>query len=213
MDNLKRICLFAIALFALSGLAAYAQSGAVHKDLPPGVAALAPEGAKIQSRDATHSAMNDMMGFYAKKTFPNSNDEVTYSVSITCFEPKMWPIFKPSYQTMVTQSIESLRKSMTAQSPAGNPPKVINHSWGGGVVQRTETKQFNVIDGPDTKTNTTVISCDCHYYGIAGSSIFECRVQCSGSPGNVGNAATEADHWAEKVADQAAKTSYGILAQ
>jgi hypothetical protein len=205
MARVRTFYLLAAMVLIMPALTAFGQ--AAQKDLPPGFAALVPEGAKLGSHNAVHGGMNDLLAFSATKQV--GNDEITYSVTATCFAPEYWRNLKPSYQKMVPESIESARRSMAQGLGAGDEARVVKHSWGGGVIERRVFKTLGANEGGSS--DRTVTKFDCRYYGLIGTSLFECRVRGMDGQEDMPYLGAEAEQWAERVASQVSQMSFGML--
>jgi hypothetical protein len=194
----KLHCRVFFMIIATIGVAASAPDGSaqvtVSQKLPPQIVALVPEGAQVTGQSLAISQMWAEVDFFAeKKSGLRSQTMTQYHLKFYSFDDDdTWKRLGPGYREMVeTDSKQKAQGWSGNPSKVVSPPEVTQYPWGRGVTQRL--RHFG--EGrPD------FFSYQCAYFGVAGSTRFELTVD------EIADRA-EADKWATKVAEAAAKTS------
>ena len=195
----KLHCRVFFIIIAMIGVMASGPDGSaqvtVSQKLPPQILALVPEGAQVSSPSLAVTPFSAEIGFFAeKKSGLRSQTMTQYHLKFYTFEDNAY--WKQTLAPANRQQVETDSKQKTqtwagGQSEMVSPPEVTQYPWGKGVTQR---RRFYGEGAPD------FYSYQCAYYGVAGSTRFELTVE------EIADRA-EADKWAAKVAETAAKTS------
>jgi hypothetical protein len=177
--------------------------------LPPGFAALVPQGAKVRAPGFAKTQGNATVTFSATK--PVKNDQIMYRLELHCFADKFWKGLEPTYRQLLEQDVEKQRKQFAShvQHHSGTgpgaevyPPEVKAYSWGKGVTQRTDTHKVGEISG---KVLPVVTTYECAYFGLANRSTFKMSV------GGLLENLAEANEWAARIGAKAEQTNLGNI--
>jgi hypothetical protein len=195
----KLHCRVFFIIIAMIGVMASGPDGSaqvtVSQKLPPQIVALVPEGAQVSSPSLAVTPLSAEIGFFAeKKSGLRSQTMTQYHLKFYTFEDNAYwkQTLAPAYRQQVeTDSKQKAQTWAGGQSEMVSPPEVTQYPWGKGVTQR---RRFFGEGAPD------FYSYQCAYFGMAGTTRFELTVD------EIADRA-EADKWATKVAETAAKIS------
>ena len=169
--------------------------------VPPQILALVPEGAQVTGQSLAISQLWAEIDLFAeKKNGLRSQTMTQYHLKFYSFDDDdTWKgVFAPSYRKMVeTDSKQKAQTWAAGQSEMVSPPEVTQYPWGRGVTQR---RRFYGEGAPD------FYSYQCAYFGLAGTTRFELTVD------EIADRA-EADKWATKVAETAAKITLSSISK
>ena len=157
-------------------------------------------GAQVTGQSLAISQLWAEINFFAeKKSGLRSQTMTQYHLKFYSFDDDdTWKRLGPDYRKMVeTDSKQKAQTWAEGQSEMVSPPEVTQYPWGKGVTQR---RRFYGEGAPD------FYSYQCAYFGMAGSTRFELTVE------EIADRA-EADKWATKVAETAAKTSRSSISK
>jgi hypothetical protein len=194
----KLHCRVFFIIIAMIGIMAGARDGSAQvtqsQKFPPEIIALVPEGAQVTGQSLVISQLNAEITFFAEKKSGLRSQAMThYHFKFYSFDDNdTWKYLAPIYRADVERNSKEKAQNWSAgQSEMVSPPEVTQYPWGKRVTQR---RRFYGEGAPD------FYSYQCAYYGVAGSTRFELTVE------EIADRA-EADKWAAKVAETAAKTS------
>jgi len=195
----KLHCRVFFIIIAMIGVMASGPDGSaqvtVSQKLPPQILALVPEGAQVSSPSLAVTPLSAEIGFFAeKKSGLRSQTMTQYHLKFYTFEDNAYwkqTLAPANRQQVETDSKQKAQTWAGGQSEMVSPPEVTQYPWGKGVTQR---RRFFGEGAPD------FYSYQCGYFGMAGTTRFELTVD------EIADRA-EADKWAAKVAETAAKIS------
>jgi len=168
--------------------------------LPPQIAARVPQGAQVTGQTFFLSELSADVTFFAeKKSGLRSQTMTRYHLTFHSFDDNdTWKLISPGYRTTIETDSKQLAQQMAGnKSEMVSPPEVTQYPWGTAVTQR---RRFYGEGAPD------FFSYQCAYFGVAGTTRFELTVE------EIPDRA-EADKWAMKVAETAAKTSRSTISK
>lgn len=188
----------ATRLSALSFLLAAAAAAQTAGALPPRIAALVPQGAKVSSQSFAGAPTMAAADFSADRSIA-AGRSVHYHFELRVFDASspLWKMREPAYRQQMEQRVAQKRKGLTPESInsvmfTADPVKETKYGWGTGLTQRV------MNHAPHAKE---YVDYQCAYFGMIGGVTFELIV--SGAP----DSPAEADQWAQNVAQTAAKLS------
>jgi len=198
-------CRIFFMIIAILGLMGSVQGGSaqvtISQKVPAQILALVPEGAQVTGQSLAVSPLLAEIGFFAeKKSGLRSQTMTQYHLKFYTFEPDdYWKqtLAPANRQQVETDSKQKAQTWARGQSDMVSPPEVTQYPWGKGVTQR---RRFFGEGAPD------FYSYQCAYFGMAGTTRFELTVD------EIADRA-EADKWAAKAAETAAKTSRSNLSK
>jgi len=168
--------------------------------VPPQILALVPEGAQVTGQSLVASpVMADIDLFAEKKSGLRSQTMTKYHLKFDTFDANnLWKTFAAGYRQQVeTESKQKAQEWRGSEDGMVSPAEVTQYPWGKGVTQR---RRFFGEGAPD------FYSYRCAYFGLAGTTRFELTVD------EIADRA-EADKWAAKAAETAAKLSRSSLSK
>ena len=187
--NLTRLALLSALFVAFA-------TGQTNSPLPPRIAALVPQGAKVSSQSSSAGQTLAAAGFSASKSIA-AGRSVAYQLDIHIYDNNspLWGMLGPIYRQQMEARIAEKRSGLITDSFnhimfTADPVKEVKYGWGSGLTQRVlrhppQAKQY--------------VDYQCAYFGMIGGTTFELFV--SGLP----DAPDEGNQWAQKVAEAAAK--------
>ena len=192
-----------LAIFATIGIMASVQDVSAQvttsQKVPPQILALVPEGAQVTGQSFTVSPVYDDMNLFAEKKSGLLSQAITkYHLTFDTFEPTnyykqmMAPAHRDQIETQSKQKAQEWRGNADAMI---SPAEVTQYPWGKGVTQRREFSGEGVPNFHSYR---------CAYFGLAGTTKFELTVE------DIAERA-DADKWAAKAAETAAKLSRSSL--
>jgi len=194
----KLHCRVFFMIIATIGIGASVPDGSAQvietQKLPSQIVALVPQGAQVTGQSFFMSQLEADITFFAeKKSGLRSQTFTRYHLTFHSFDDNdTWKHLAPTYRTDVERNSKQKAQNWGAgQSEMVSPPQVTQYPWGRGVTQRFRHYGEGAPD---------FFSYQCAYFGVAGSTVFELTVE------EIPDRA-EADQWATKVAETAAKTS------
>jgi hypothetical protein len=201
---IRMILMTAARLSALSLLLAAAVTAQTAGGLPPKVAALVPQGAKVSSQSFAAVPTMAAAEFSADRSI-SAGRSVRYHFELHVFDTSspLWKMKEPFYRQQMEQRVAQKRKGLTPEAInsvmfTADPVKETKYGWGTGLTQR-------VLNHPPQAKE--YVDYQCAYFGMIGGVTFELIV--SGAP----DSAAEADQWAQNVAQAAAKLSVSNVAE
>jgi hypothetical protein len=175
--------------------------------LPPGFAALVPEGTKLQDPTfrryiITGGFSSAGVEFSAEKEVDRGTQHVTirYHLKVDCSDNDSFKRLEATNLRSVEQKAEKYRESLGAGGTSDEtgtksyPPETKKYPWGYGITQRIDTSE---IGG----SASSITAYNFYYIGIAGTSTFEASVD------NYLGSADEIEKWIAKVAVKVAQTN------
>lgn len=169
--------------------------------VPPEILALVPEGAHVTLQSFVVSPIMVDSDFFAEKKSGLRSQTITkYHLKFDTFEPTNYykQTMAPGYRQQVeTESKQKAQEWRGSEDGMVSPAEVTQYPWGKGVTQR---RRFFGEGAPD------FYSYRCAYFGLAGTTRFELTVE------EIADRA-EADKWAAKAAETAAKISRSSLSK
>jgi hypothetical protein len=201
----KLQCRAFLVIMATIGIMASVQNGSAQvvtsQKVPPQILALVPEGAQVTDQSLVVSPVYDEIKLFAeKKSGLRSQAMTQYHLTFDTFEPTNYykQMMAPAYREQVeTQSKQKAQEWRGSEDGMISPAEVTQYPWGKGVTQR---RRFYGEGAPD------FYSYRCAYFGLAGTTKFELTVD------EIADRA-EADKWAAKAAETAAKLSRSGLSK
>jgi hypothetical protein len=201
----KLQCRVFFAIIATIGIMASVQDGSAQvitsQKVPPQILALVPEGAQVTGQNFTLIPQMGHSEFFAeKKSGLRSQTMTNYHLTFDTFEPANYykQMLAPAYRQQVeTKSKQQAQEWGGSEDGMISPAEVTQYPWGKGVTQR---RRFYGEGAPD------FYSYRCAYFGVAGTTRFELTVE------EIADRA-EADKWAAKAAETAAKLSRSSLSK
>ena len=198
-------CRILFMVIATIGIMASVRDGSAQvitsQKVPPQILALVPEGAQVTGQSLTISQVLAEIGFFAeKKSGLRSQTMTQYHLKFYTFEDNAYwkqTLAPANRQQVETDSKQKAQTWAGGQSEMVGPPEVTQYPWGKGVTQR---RRFFGEGAPD------FYSYQCAYFGMAGTTRFELTVD------EIADRA-QADKWAAKVAETAAKTGRSSLSK
>lgn len=191
-------CQILLVLFAL--IAAAQTSGT----LPPRIAALVPQGAKISSQNFTSVPTMAVAAFAAQKSI-GTGRSVEYRLEIRAFDNNSptWRFKQSAYQRQIEARVASKRSGLKSEGIyqgvfTADPVKETKYAWGTGLTQR-------ILNHPPRAKE--YVDYQCSYFGMIGGITFE--LFASGVP----DSPAEADRWAQSVAETVSKLSVSNIGQ
>jgi hypothetical protein len=167
--------------------------------VPPQIAALVPEGTQVTLQSFVMNSITADSEFYAeKKSGLRSQTMTRYHLKFDTFEASNYwkQMLAPGYrQQAETESKQKAQEWRGSEDGMISPAEVTQYPWGKGVTQR---RRFFGEGAPDFYSHR------CAYFGLAGTTRFELTVD------EIADRA-EADKWAAKAAETAAKLSRSSL--
>lgn len=170
------------------------------KKIPPGFKGLVPQGAKITYQIFANNEVAAEVNFSAEKDTAN-NRVIYYKFTLRCIvmeNKDLWKTMEQAYQTQLDQDSENAFQDFTEAQSSDvtdyDPPKLTKYPWGKGITQRMVHHDLGMGSGPD------IIDYRCVYFGRINNILFELSVNGLPDP-------AEADQWAKKTAEKAAKTT------
>jgi hypothetical protein len=201
----KLQCRVFFAIVATLGIAASVPDGLAQANqsqkLPPEIFALVPEGAQVTTQSFGVNQINAPVEFVAERKSGLRSQVMThYHFIFRSYDgnSEMWKMIAPSSREEVETDSKNAAQSMASNTNEMiSPPEVTQYPWGKGVTQR---RKFYGDGAPD------FYSYHCLYWGVAGSTVFQLEVE------EIADRA-DADKWAMKVADTAARTTRTSLSK
>jgi hypothetical protein len=198
-------CRVFFIIIAVIGIIASVPDGSAQviesQKLPPQIAALVPPGTQLTHQSVSVSRLLARIDFFAEKKSGLRSQTITqYHLTFSTFEDNaMWKrtLGPASREQVETESKQTAQNWGAAQSAMVSPPEVTQYPWGSGMTQR---RRFYGDGAPD------FFSYQCAYFGLAGTTRFELTV------GEIADRA-EADKWATKVAETAAKITLSSISK
>jgi hypothetical protein len=192
-------------IVATLGIAASVPDGLAQANqsqrLPPEILALVPEGAQVTTQSFGVNQINAPAEFVAERKSGLRSQVMThYHFVFRSYDgdSDMWKMIAPSKREEVETESKNAAQSMAKTiDPMISPPETTQYPWGKGVTQR---RKFYGDGAPD------FYSYHCLYFGVAGSTEFQLEVE------EIPDRA-DADKWAMKVAETAARTSRTSLSR
>jgi hypothetical protein len=194
--------------FLVSTVVAAQGTNEFRQTLPPGFAALVPQGTKLVNPKFSRSIVSGYgtaeVEFYAEKEVDKGTQLIVirYHLKLDCLDDKSWKINGSQYPSIVEQKAEEKRE-VFAKGTGGSiatgktfyPPEMKKYSWGYGITQRTDT--YDIGLGANAPPITTY---NCFYFGMAKTGMFEASVI------DFLDSKDEAEKWIAKVALKASQT-------
>ena len=200
----KLYCGVLLMIIATIGIAASVPDGLAQvnesQKLPPEILALVPQGAQVTGqRFGVNSFYVEITLFAEKKSGLRSQEMTRYHLVFDSFDNNdQWKMILPGSRAQVETDSKNTAQGM-AENPSQmvSPPEVTQYPWGKGVTKR---RRFYGEGAPD------FYSYHCFYFGVAGSTRFKLEVE------EIPDRA-DADKWAMKVAETAARTTRTTLSK
>jgi len=200
----KLQCRVVLVIIATIGIMASVQDAsaqvATSQKVPPQILFLVPEGAQVTGQSLGVSpAYAEIKLFAEKKSGLRSQTMTQYHLEFYTFDANnLWKTFAAGYRQQVeTESKQKTQEWRGSEDGMVSPAEVTQYPWGKGVTQR---RRFFGEGAPD------FYSYRCVYFGLAGTTRFELTVD------EIADRA-EADKWAAKAAETAAKLSRSSLSK
>jgi hypothetical protein len=201
----KLHCRVFFMIIAAIGIIASVPDGSAQvvesQKLPPQIAALVPPGTRLTGQSVSISALMANITFFAEKKSGLRSQSITqYHLTFQTFADNDYykQMLAPANRKQVeTDSKQKAQNWGAGQSAMVSPPEVTQYPWGSGMTQR---RRFYGDGAPD------FYSYQCAYFGLAGTTRFELTVD------EIADRA-EADKWATKVAETAAKITLSSISK
>jgi hypothetical protein len=180
--------------------------------LPPGFAALVPQGYEISSAQCTKSGNLAGVSFVARKHFEGRhsvfNSEYHLDLNIREVPAALVKMQGPIYQSQLAKDIEGKRQSYASHQSGPaiqyDPPVETKYAWGWGITRRNAHHFIGAGKAPDEIEYTG------DYLGLImdDHSIKKFELSVSGVESR-----TEVDQWAKKVVEKVEKTTLSNIQQ
>jgi hypothetical protein len=201
----KLQCRVFFVIVATIGIMASVQDGSAQvitsQKVPAQILALVPEGAQVTGQSLVVSPLYAEADLFAeKKSGLRSQTMTRYHSKFDTFEASNYykqTLAPADRQQVETESKQKAQEWLGSKDGMISPAEVTQYPWGKGVTQR---RRFYGEGAPD------FYSYRCAYFGVAGTTRFELTVD------EIADRA-EADKWAAKAAETAAKLSRSSLSK
>ena len=180
--------------------------------LPAGFAALVPAGYTVSSSQWTRNLNMAGVSFTAGKHFEGRhsvfNGQYLLNLDVNQVAEAMMKVREPIYRSQLQKDVENKRQNFSndQSGPAirYDAPQVTEYSWGYGITQRLAHHFIGAGTAPDE------IEYRCQYLGLLteNNTVKKFEMTVSGLENW-----TEADQWANQVAEKMSRTAPGNIGE